>query len=206
MSTKNVILACVFSLAPLLACNTATADEPVPIQQQTAISGNALSGIHGATMLNMAAGIGNQQANSASISLATPGKSRSMTAKTPKNIRLSVGNADQESSILGNAFSGATGIIDVNQAAGNGNLESNQTSIFAGAATPVTSQILARNTGSMPEMADRSPHSPSGTHEARISATAFRGADGVAQVNQISGSGNMSANRFSLGIAPGVLQ
>ncbi|MBU2729765.1 hypothetical protein [Acidithiobacillus caldus] len=39
-----------------------------------------------------------------------------------------------------------------------------------------------------------------------VAATAFKGAGGIAQVNQVSGSGNASANSFALGVAPGALQ
>lgn len=112
-------------------------------------------------------------------------------------------NSNAQSVITGNAFANTGGIIAINQAAGISNTEANAVNIVMGASKPVSNSVLAQNLSSV------SNHKVSEESEnlntVAVGATAFKGAGGIAQINQVSGSGNASANSFALGIAPGMM-
>lgn len=105
--------------------------------------------------------------------------------------------------ISGNAFANSQGVISINQVAGNGNAQANSINMVLDSIKPVSNSILAQNVTVLPNRSSASPSNNLNT--VAISATAFKGAEGIAQINQVSGSGNASANSFALGIAPGVL-
>lgn len=115
-------------------------------------------------------------------------------------------SVNHSSSIIeGNAFVNGTGIMAINEVAGVGNAQANSVQMVVGAIRPVSNNILSQNVTNI----DSSKKDPSSTpkilNSVKISSTAFKGAEGIAQINQVSGSGNTSANSFALGIAPGVI-
>lgn len=113
-------------------------------------------------------------------------------------------NNNQTSSVIsGSAFANSNGVIAINQAAGAANAQANSVSIIMGANKPVNNSILAQSVTSEPDQIAMSQLK--NLNSVSISATAFKGAEGIAQINQVAGSGNASANSFTLGIAPGVI-
>lgn len=87
----------------------------------------------------------------------------------------------EQATISGSAFAGASGSIKVNEAAGNGNEQANISVLSLGGTVHVslTQRVsgLAHDTGS-----------------ATISDSAFAGASGALQLNQVAGSGNAQGN------------
>ncbi|MGK9450571.1 hypothetical protein ACSSZE_04795 [Acidithiobacillus caldus] len=172
------------------------------------ISDNAMSNVRGATMANLAAGNDNLQANVASIIMSPNGQGVNAPDAVVQKNQVKSGSpsvASQSTQITGNAFNNATGILAINQAAGSANRESNQLGIVLGAAQPVTNAVLATSLPSVSGSTLNKTTKEEVTSVA-VAATAFKGAGGIAQVNQVSGSGNASANSFALGVAPGALQ
>lgn len=114
-----------------------------------------------------------------------------------------ISNNQSSTSIAGNAFANSNGVMAINQAAGVANAQANSINIVVGASKPVANSVLAQNVTSTQF---KESSSPSGNlNNVAITATAFKGAEGIVQINQVSGSGNASANSFALGIAPGVI-
>lgn len=90
--------------------------------------------------------------------------------------------ADQPSQtaiINGNTLTNATGVVAVNQTAGNGNVQSN-VAVIGKAGAPLVQQSATALRGA------------AGTSS--IADFAFAGATGILQVNQSAGSGNAQAN------------
>ncbi|MBU2810682.1 hypothetical protein HF669_04690 [Acidithiobacillus thiooxidans] len=115
-------------------------------------------------------------------------------------------SVNHSSSIIeGNAFVNGTGVMAINEVAGVGNAQANSVQMVIGTIRPVSNNILSQSVTNI----DSSKKDPSSTpkilNSVKISSTAFKGAEGIAQINQVSGSGNTSANSFALGIAPGVI-
>jgi len=172
------------------------------------ISDNAMSNVRGATMANLAAGNNNLQANAASIIMSPNGQGVNPPYEVVQQNQAQTSGqsaVSQSTQISGNAFNNATGILAINQAAGSANRESNQLGIVFGVAKPVTNAVLAT---SLPSVSAKALNKTTKEEVTRVAvaSTAFKGAGGIAQVNQVSGSGNASANSFALGVAPGVIQ
>lgn len=113
-------------------------------------------------------------------------------------------NNQSNTVITGNALANSNGIIAINQASGIGNTQANSVNIVIGTNKPLANSVLAQNDASAPVKV-AFPHSKN-LNAVAIGATAFKGAEGIVQINQVSGSGNASANSFALGIAPGVIR
>lgn len=113
-------------------------------------------------------------------------------------------SVNHSSSIIeGDAFVNGTGIMAINEVAGVGNAQANSVQMVVGAIRPVSNSVLSQNiTNSTKQVPTSTPNS---LNNVVVSSTAFKGAEGIAQINQVSGSGNTSANSFALGIAPGVI-
>ncbi len=172
------------------------------------ISDNAMSNVRGATMANLAAGNDNLQANVASVIMSPNGQGVNAPDAVVQKNQVKSGSpsgTSQSTQITGNALNNATGILAINQAAGSANRESNQLGIVLGASQPVTNAVLATSLPSISGSTLNKTTKEEVTSVA-VAATAFKGAGGIAQVNQVSGSGNASANSFALGVAPGALQ
>jgi hypothetical protein len=183
MAKATVLLLALCAMAPLHA------------QQQAArIQADAGVRSSGRIAVNQASGSGNAQANLATLALAADGRSwaaiNATQATTPdRNAVL-----DADASIAGNAFAGGTGVFAVNQAAGNGNLQVNAFALGASAIT-VHDAVLAQAAG---DTSTERTDTVVQVRRASIDADAFRGGQGVVQVNQAAGIGNLSTNAIVL--------
>ncbi|KXU88625.1 hypothetical protein CI15_11850 [Paraburkholderia monticola] len=99
---------------------------------QASIEANAFSNTSGAVLVNQSAGAGNLQRNSTQIGTAALGvetvSDGELSATAPKNGSLGQSNAIhgvREASISSDAFRNASGIVQINQAAGAGNATAN---------------------------------------------------------------------------------
>jgi hypothetical protein len=99
---------------------------------QASIEANAFSNTSGAVLVNQSAGAGNLQRNSTQVGTAALGvetvSDGELSATAPKNGSLGQSNtirSVREASISSDAFRNATGIVQINQAAGAGNATAN---------------------------------------------------------------------------------
>lgn len=161
----------------------------------TLIGGSSFSGASGVRAINQAAGVGNQEANAAIIT--------TIPAHLDIN-QYSYGilkNASKsgDATIAGNAFAGSSGITQVTQASGSGNIEANAAFIGIGyAGSPLDAVSLSQMRGGAPMV------NPNGSYygHTSIAPTAFAGATGVVQVEQTAGNNNTAANVLSVHVGP----
>jgi hypothetical protein len=171
----------------------------------SSISDSALAGSAGNIAVNNSAGFGNAQANMVAISIGDELAIANINSHQQVPHDLPGGRGNQVSEIGGNAFRNASGIIAVNQSSGNGNTQANLVAIAVGSMSEISIDQLGRVSASQ-DMSVNSSESAedSGTQVSRIADSAFSGARGIVQVNQLAGSGNRSANVFALSVGIGV--
>lgn len=197
-----LLLACLACAAP------AAADEP-PAEPYEALLGylanshigdSALAGASGAIAVNQAAGDLNMQANVHAIAnggyadaAATARQLRSGDRfDTPHQARVGIG---------GQALSGASGIVSINQASGSGNAEVNlvTATLAAQGIRETGDEGLSLVSASAGEQTSMDPRATvSGSRSVAVDATALRGFSGVLQLNQVAGSGNATSNQLAL--------
>lgn len=180
---------------PALLAAGVTAGAAAQSTSHSAIQDSALAGASGHVAVNNSAGTGNAQANMAVIGIGTEHASAAVRSRqhTRHGERSS---GTQVAAIEGGAFRGASGIVTVNQASGSGNAQANLVAIAAGALSEVSIDQL----GSVSAGQETQPAAASREQRAAISDSAFAGANGIVQVNQLAGSGNNTANVFALSI------
>ncbi|MHB1565780.1 MAG: hypothetical protein ACYCXG_03525 [Acidiferrobacter sp.] len=169
-------------------------------QDTTTLSGQTLAHGSGIAAVNEAAGNNNLQANADALSLGPSAGSAIHQSLTGN----AAGLFNSEAVITGHAFAGFSGIINVNQASGNGNLEANVVAIGTHL-TPLTDTELGQVASTVTQTAADLPSSaPGGHRHIAVGAGAFSGASGIVQISQTVGAANRLANSFSLNISAGV--
>ncbi|RKE34826.1 hypothetical protein B0G76_0853 [Paraburkholderia sp. BL23I1N1] len=168
---------------------------PALVDVQSLIGNGAAAGAVGVVAINETAGLDNAQANQGvftngqvPLNLIGSSQSANTNAKTTA----------AKSTISSNAFSNTSGLIEVNQSAGVGNLQRNSAVVGSGSigAEIVADGVLSATTakgGGLGRSGD--------SHNARevsIGADAFKNVNGIVQINQTAGSGNVSSNSFVL--------
>lgn len=173
----------------------------------TEIGGSAGAQSQGVILANMAAGTANEQTNS--VALANDGQQEiAPVAQNAGKAVVHLTNSTSIASISSGAFQGASGVLGINQAAGESNSESNQftlaTGIVGTPVTPVPNSLLASSTAG-PVNVDKLSAASGNKEALSISSSAFEGAHGVALVTQVAGSGNHLSNSFALNVQEGAL-
>lgn len=191
-----VKLIALLALLPGLAC---AGDNALLMQDTTRIGGDTLSRGFGVAGVNEAAGRDNVQANANSVAMGGLGHTAIDQAAGGKVGRLFNGAA----LINGNAFSGFSGIININQASGNGNLQANVVSIGT-TASPLSDAALGQVAPLTQKSTDLEMPLTGGTRRIGVGTAAFSGAHGVVQVSQTVGTANKIANSFSMNISAGM--
>lgn len=169
------------------------------------LDGHALHGVTGVLGVNLATGDANQQANvrgfaagaRAAVS-AKAGQSRAgQSATAPASATARIG---------GHALGGASGLISINQASGTANLELNtagvvvaQQGTHGASADRWLADVCACTREATPTAAGQ-PASGSRRQAALVEASALEGTQGVVQLNQVAGSGNVTANQLALDV------
>ncbi|PRY72626.1 hypothetical protein [Halomonas ventosae] len=183
--------------------HAAMAQEGLGIRNSTALGGSALSHISGVSTTNMAAGEGNLQSNSGAIAI---GKVANTASTLLQQARIDERIAAQQDrvGIKDRAFRQAEGWMSINQAAGQGNVQSNTFGVALGISASNLSdttlqQVLADKQG-LSGTGDSASNSSS---KVEIDKTTFEGARGVIQVNQSAGTGNATRNSFRMNMALG---
>jgi hypothetical protein len=161
----------------------------------TLIGGPSFSGASGTRAINQASGVGNQEANEAVITTIPAHLNIDQFSWGPLKNSSKGGDA----TIAGNAFARSSGITQVTQASGSGNIEANAAFIGIGfAGVPLDAVSLSQMRGGAPLV---NPGGPYYGHTS-IAPTAFAGATGVVQVEQTAGNNNTAANVLSVHVGP----
>ncbi len=167
------------------------------------IDGNAAADVSGVASLNVAAGVGNAQTNLRAIAIGDASLAMAFGAQAVDTTGADL-SRDAHATISGGALGNATGVIGVNQIAGQANAQANLVAI--GTAAGVT---FAQSVDESALAATAAPTStttsstPVGVREARIDAGAIAAPTGVLQINQTAGVGNASANAIVLQLPGG---
>lgn len=170
----------------------------------TRLDGSALRNADGAITVNMVAGDLNQQAN-------LLGMASGETATTSINVRqrqagnrINSGPLDASASIGGQALNGASGVAMINQASGIGNATVNVvTSTLAQQGIRESDDEALAASGALASAGGQdlaNSRKAAGTRSVAVEDTALRGFDGVLQLNQIAGSGNVTANQLGISV------
>ncbi|KRB07685.1 hypothetical protein [Lysobacter sp. Root690] len=208
------LAACLLATA---ICSDARADEPTaPAGSDRARIADAARGLDGRAAINQTAGVGNAQANLAAIAITPEGLALASLhadqriAETDIEIdaaRIASGRASS-ARIDAHAFADSRGLVQLNQSAGSGNRQLNAFALSHGRiATGVIAGLddaaLASVAGANGDDAYGANAAPS-LREAVIADDAFRGGQGVLQLNQTAGIGNASVNAIVLQLPGGV--
>lgn len=195
-------------LGALASAPTWASDE-VPVDRAV-VGDSAARGAQGRIAVNQAAGTGNAQVNLGALASSDGGLG---IVGVHALQRPGAGPRERDAAALiqDGAFSGSHGVVSVNQVAGSGNAQANlfmvgqgpQGLVAAGThgITGIDDAALADVAGdaTTPEGAV----APSWRREAVIADDAFRGSQGVVQVNQTAGVGNSSTNAIVLQLPGG---
>lgn len=171
---------------------------PVVTDQAAWIGDDAVSHASGRIAVNQASGVGNAQANIAVIALSPEGVAFADVDARQQAAPAS-GLINARAVIDGAAFSNSHGVMSVNQAAGASNLQLNIIAIGSAGAIEIARASDAALASTAP-----AGTSTEGTvtvvteRRAVIDLDAFRGIQGVVQVNQTAGVGNLSTNAIVL--------
>lgn len=196
----------------LAACLLATAistdsNAQSPNGRDRAHIGAAGRGIDGRAAINQSAGTGNTQANLAAIAIAPDGlalielHARQRSAIGAHDLR-----RDASARIDAQAFAGHDGLLSLNQSAGAGNAQLNSFVLAQGARTDIA-YIAGVDDSALAEVAGApsiETQSAPSLRDAAIADDAFRGGQGVLQLNQTAGTGNASVNAIVLQLPGGV--
>lgn len=181
------------SSAASLAAHAQTVPERV--DALSVIGSAAVAGAVGVVAVNQASGLDNVQANQAVV---TTGAMPIDLTASAQGASANARATNSASVIASNAFSNASGVIQLNQSAGVANLQRNSALIGAapGEAEIVSDGVLSATTANGSGLA-RSVGSHD-VQQASIGAGAFANVNGVLQINQTAGAGNVSSNSFVL--------
>jgi hypothetical protein len=183
------LLIAVFLLAPLALA------EPAPSSAEATLSSSS-SAANGRVAINIAAGVSNQEANSAVLAQGGAALANGSVHQLLESSGVTGGDAT--ATIGANALANASGLVAVNVAAGHENQLGNLAVIAIGIeAVAATESMLAQSRASQQPYGTTDPSSPD-AHVADLSATAFSGSSGLVQSNLIGGERNSSSNSFAL--------
>lgn len=167
----------------------------IAVQHETSITNGAFQGGHGRIAVNQAAGDHNLQTNTHVI-----GASATLENEQEVSSKINPDEHEQvltSSTIDNHAFNGARGMISINQVAGSGNIQANLGLIAL--STPAQYALSDTDLGSVSGTELLAlPTTQDGQHSVEIASDTFINAQGIIQINQISGDSNVTTNQFSL--------
>lgn len=171
----------------------------------TRLDGSALRNADGAITVNMVAGDLNQQANLLGMASGqTAGTQISTQQRQAGNRVTGAGPLDASASIGGQALNGASGVAMINQASGIGNATVNVvTSTLAQQGIRESDDEALAASGALASAGGQdlaNSRKAAGSRSVAVEDTALRGFDGVLQLNQIAGSGNVTANQLGMSV------
>ena len=196
-------------LVATLASATARASDDAPLDQAT-VDGAAARGAQGRIAVNQAAGAGNAQVNLGAIA-SSDGGLGVVGVHALQRPGAGVRERDAAARIHDRAFASSQGVLSVNQIAGSGNAQANLFMVGQGPQGVVAAGVHGISGIDDAALADVAGDAnttegavvPSWRREAVIADDAFRGSQGVVQVNQTAGVGNSSTNAIVLQLPGG---
>lgn len=169
-----------------------------PYVAQSIVAGDALHDADGVITLNLATGDANLQVNAVAIAL-NLGSNVGIASVSGFQLGGERPNAVSQATVVrieSRAFVNATGLILVNQASGQANVQANTVAIALGIdGEALTENLLAQAVAPADRGSDLSTR---GSQKISVDETAFKGARGIVQLNQSAGSGNAMLNSFTL--------
>ena len=188
------------ALLPLLVPGVAAA-QTTPQPQSTAVlsAGDTVSS--GRIAINVAAGNLNQEANVAVI--AAGAQTATPTALTQSLGTSSASAGSASARIEDGARAGASGLVAVNVAAGNGNQLANLAIIAIGIDAPIASEPLLEQARASQQPSGLPGGSTTPEASAQLASSAFEGSTGLVQANLVGGERNSSSNTFVLTVEAG---
>ncbi|HPB22863.1 MAG TPA: hypothetical protein PLL44_00985 [Novosphingobium sp.] len=188
------------ALLPLLVPGVAAA-QTTPQPQSTAVlsAGDTVSS--GRIAINVAAGNLNQEANVAVI--AAGAQTATPTALTQSLGTSSASAGSASARIEDGALAGASGLVAVNVAAGNGNQLANLAIIAIGIDAPIASEPLLEQARASQQPSGLPGGSTTPEASAQLASSAFEGSTGLVQANLVGGERNSSSNTFVLTVEAG---
>ncbi|MHB1272959.1 MAG: hypothetical protein ACYCZD_09365 [Rhodanobacter sp.] len=167
------------------------------------IDGNAMRGTSGASAVNMSAGDLNQQAN---LRAFASGGTVSIQSRQLQQNNYTDSPYAASASIGGAAYVDGRGLASINQASGSSNTQLNVV-----AAVLATQGIRETTDGTLSAAVSASageqhsgntPASNGGSRSIAVESSAMQGFQGVMQLNQAAGSGNVTGNQLLLSLPP----
>ncbi|MGO1625585.1 MAG: hypothetical protein ACTHXI_00625 [Halomonadaceae bacterium] len=198
---KNSVTATVGALLMLGCLQAAVAQDIPAMRNSTVISGDALSGVTGVSRVNMASGDANLQSNAGTLAI---GNNANTASELQQRVRIESELIKQQTitGIKNGAFRQAEGWLSINQAAGQGNAQSNSFGVAMGvSASNLSDTTLQGVQADRQGLTGTGERTEQASSRVEIDSTAFEGARGVIQVNQSAGTGNATRNSFRMNMA-----
>lgn len=173
------------------------ADDPA---DSAVLAGRSFGTARGSVHVNEAAGNGNAQAN---VAAAVNGPALPLRRYTQQTGATSAGGG--RASIQDFAFSGASGLLQLNQTAGTGNAQGNAAILRTGVPASLMNDDALAAAIPVQQTNQNSVRATGVTDRASASGSAFAHSSGVVQINQAAGAGNSTANGFILQVQKGVV-
>ncbi len=204
---RVIFLNTIVGLAGFVAVGHEVVAEGVSVSQSaeqygvtSEIYGDSLSQVHGALSVNQAAGDGNAQNNSRAIAVAHDGGVAIAYTFDQQDVGMNPADIPDVavSRISDHAFNGTSGLLSINQASGASNRQLNAFAMAMSISGELSDATLAETHSGVPVIAPDNVLPVNTTRAAHIDDTAFVGASGIVQLNQTSGTGNVTSNRFEI--------
>lgn len=167
----------------------------------TSIGDRALSGATGVVGINMAAGDFNLQANDRGIAIGDRASVLMDANQTLRHIRGTEPDI-ATARIEDRALEGVSGIVSINQASGVANIERNAVAIAPHVIQRGVTELSDISLEASAPKAARSEGPSTSMRSVAVEDTALRGVEGVVQLNQIAGSGNVTGNTVIMSVTP----
>lgn len=167
----------------------------------TSISQHALSGASGVVGINMAAGDFNLQSNDRVIVGGARGTGSVEGRQSIQGVMATEPDI-ASARIEGDALAGVRGVVSINQASGVANIERNTMTITPQQIQPGEADLPALQADSNTSSRARSTGTSRSLRAVAVEDTALRGLEGVVQLNQIAGSGNVTGNHLIMSVTP----
>lgn len=177
----------------------AIADTTAPVQQNSAVIGGDTFHTTGILRVNQAAGNGIVQANVAAI-VGRGDRVRITVVQSASG----TGSATGSVSVADFAFANASGLVQLNQSAGDRNAQGNAAVIRFGA-LPSELNDSALGAAVPLQHTSSAPGAPGG-NVVSMTRNAFSRSAGIVQINQSAGTGNSTANTLLFQVQNGPSQ
>jgi hypothetical protein len=181
----------------------AMAEPGALVRNSTILGGSALSAVSGVSTTNMAAGDGNLQSNSGVLAIGNTANAANTLIQASR-IEQRIANREDTVGIKDRAFRQSEGWLSINQAAGQGNVQSNSMGVALGiSASNLSDATLQMVMADQQGLSGTDEGSSSTNRRIEVDKTSFEGARGIIQVNQSAGTGNATRNSFRMNMAAG---